>query len=523
MSDRLKLSDAKGEAEVARVAVAQELMEDHKRIKELEENIAALEAELAKQKRNVPATAAPKRNKIGARKQASFMAISTAPSINKTPIGPSMVPVPYPTVQDLTNSTSTAKTVNFNGSPAYLLDCSSQPSCKGDAPGTGKGVRSGTVSGEVKPAGGSSSVRIEGKKVVREGDACTMNGGNNSGVYITSCSSSNSSPKAAHKSSNPKKTPSFDFIKPKSELQALMREVLNDTLSAKFSPSAPRPTARERHQIDSILGEKKQVKLEPWDGDVRSPLQKFAERNSTLYDSSMGGAFNGLAKALGASDATASAIGILGAGLDLTGGRAIAGATSSAAKKKGMSGATDGVKILPRQRPLKWAVSPDTLATAAKNKADIYQAWKKDVGSNYKTVDERVEAFRVLVRDQSPWPAGYTPTQTTLSIGTRVFMAMSPGQPNTSPGGFGARSKIHKKAEVRNKLAVKSAWKNDISHLVEYEVIKPLPVKEGPVGPQIDHRSGKYLPGKADQVNFDIPKGASRMDYLRIIEVSPLY
>ena len=91
MSDRLKLSDAKGEAEVARVAVAQELMEDHKRIKELEENIAALEAELAKQKRNVPATAAPKKNKIGARKQASFMAISTAPSINKTPIGPSMV------------------------------------------------------------------------------------------------------------------------------------------------------------------------------------------------------------------------------------------------------------------------------------------------------------------------------------------------------------------------------------------------------------------------------------------------
>ena len=207
MSDRLKLSDAKGEAEVARVAVAQELMEDHKRIKELEENIAALEAELAKQKRNVPATAAPKKNKIGARKQASFMAISTAPSINKTPIGPSMVPVPYPTVQDLTNSTSTAKTVNFNGCPAYLLDCSSQPSCKGDAPGTGKGVRSGTVSGEVKPIQGTRTVRIEGKRIVREGDACTMNGGNNLGVYVTKTSPSGGSPKQAAFNSNPTSTP----------------------------------------------------------------------------------------------------------------------------------------------------------------------------------------------------------------------------------------------------------------------------------------------------------------------------
>jgi len=45
-------------------------------------------------------------------------------------------------------------------------------------------VKSGTVSGEVKPVQGSGTVRIEGKKVVRDGDACTMNGGNNPGMYI---------------------------------------------------------------------------------------------------------------------------------------------------------------------------------------------------------------------------------------------------------------------------------------------------------------------------------------------------
>lgn len=185
MSDRLKLSDPKDDAEVARVAVAQELMADHQKIRDLEKNIAALEAELAKKDRTKPAPAVAQKNKIGARKQGSFMAISTAPSINRTPIGPSMVPVPYPTVQDLTNSIETAKTVNFNGCPAYLLDSSSQASCKGDAAGTGKGIRSGTVSGEVTPIQGSKTVRIEGKRAVREGDACTMNGGNNPGIYVT--------------------------------------------------------------------------------------------------------------------------------------------------------------------------------------------------------------------------------------------------------------------------------------------------------------------------------------------------
>lgn len=125
-------------------------------------------------------------NRIGARRDAGFKAISTAPSINKTPIGPSMVPLPYPTVQDLSNSVGVARSVRFNGEPAYVLHRSAQPKGTGDEPGTGKGVRSGTVTGEVKPVVGSSTVRVEGKYVVRDGDACTMNGGNNPGIYVTS-------------------------------------------------------------------------------------------------------------------------------------------------------------------------------------------------------------------------------------------------------------------------------------------------------------------------------------------------
>jgi hypothetical protein len=123
-------------------------------------------------------------NKIGARKNACFLAISTAPSINRTPLGPCMVPVPYPTVQDLSNSVSPARSVRFNACQAYLLEETTQPNCKGDDPGTGKGIRSGTVNGEVQPRKGCSTVRIEGKQIVREGDPCTMNGGNNPGIYV---------------------------------------------------------------------------------------------------------------------------------------------------------------------------------------------------------------------------------------------------------------------------------------------------------------------------------------------------
>ncbi len=113
------------------------------------------------------------------------MAICTAPSINWTPVGAAMVPVPYQTVQDLSNSIGTARTVRFNGAPAYLLDQTTQPKGTGDERGTGKGVRSGTVGGEVKPVSGCKTVRIEGKFVVREGDKCIMNGGNNPGVFVT--------------------------------------------------------------------------------------------------------------------------------------------------------------------------------------------------------------------------------------------------------------------------------------------------------------------------------------------------
>jgi hypothetical protein len=124
--------------------------------------------------------------RIGARKHGKFKAVSTAPTFNKTPVGSSTPPLPYPVTHDLDNSVGVVPTVRLNNRPAYVLSQTTQPSCKGDAPGSCKGVKSGTVSGEVKPVKGSSTVRVGKNPIIRQGDPCTLNGGNCPGVYVTS-------------------------------------------------------------------------------------------------------------------------------------------------------------------------------------------------------------------------------------------------------------------------------------------------------------------------------------------------
>ena len=64
-----------------------------------------------------------------------------------------------------------------------MLNPSIVPQCTGDEPGTAKGVRSGTVGGQVKPVGASTTVRASKKRVVRKDDPCTLNDGNANGLY----------------------------------------------------------------------------------------------------------------------------------------------------------------------------------------------------------------------------------------------------------------------------------------------------------------------------------------------------
>lgn len=122
--------------------------------------------------------------KIGTRKTGDLKAISTAPSMNKTPAGSAVVVLPYPTIQSLDNSSGVVPTVKLKSCAAYVLNQTTQPTCRGDGPGTLKGIRSNTVDGEVKPTEASGSVRAGGKPMVRLGDSNTMNGGNNPGIYL---------------------------------------------------------------------------------------------------------------------------------------------------------------------------------------------------------------------------------------------------------------------------------------------------------------------------------------------------
>jgi hypothetical protein len=121
--------------------------------------------------------------KLGARKNSNWKAICTAPDFCKTPVGSSTPPIPYQVIADLGQSENCVPNVRFNGDPCCVLNPSIIPHCTGDEPGTAKGVRSGTVAGEVRPAGASSTVRATKKPVVREDDPCTLNGGNANGLY----------------------------------------------------------------------------------------------------------------------------------------------------------------------------------------------------------------------------------------------------------------------------------------------------------------------------------------------------
>lgn len=111
----------------------------------------------------------------GARKNSIFMVVSLVPDVCKTPIGSSMVPVPYPIVGDLGNSIEASKTVFFNGDPVFLLSDSVVTTVRGNEAGTGGGMKSGVNKGKVRATGSSLSVRVEKKLVVRHGDECEMN------------------------------------------------------------------------------------------------------------------------------------------------------------------------------------------------------------------------------------------------------------------------------------------------------------------------------------------------------------
>ncbi len=105
------------------------------------------------------------------------------PDILNTPAGPSMVPMPYPNIAQLSSADPVATNVKAGGK-AVILKTSKISSSTGGEAGTGKGVPSGTQNGECTFETSSNTVKANGKGIVRQFDTTKQNGGNAMGQVM---------------------------------------------------------------------------------------------------------------------------------------------------------------------------------------------------------------------------------------------------------------------------------------------------------------------------------------------------
>jgi len=109
--------------------------------------------------------------------------VSLSPDVCLTPVGSSVVPIPYPIVDYCGHDKDYTPSVRFTGKKAMVLrSCTTH--VHGDAPGTKKGVKSGTVENICEPIGHADQVRAEGSHVIRHLDRFWMNNRNTQGEAI---------------------------------------------------------------------------------------------------------------------------------------------------------------------------------------------------------------------------------------------------------------------------------------------------------------------------------------------------
>ncbi len=149
------------------------------------------------------------------------------------------------------------------------------------------------------------------------------------------------------------------------------------------------------------------------------------------------------------------------------------------------------------------------------------RAWLADHRWRFKTDADAAAAYAGLANGASPWPDWFTPPDAVLQPGTRFQMALGVGQPTDKPGSFGTFDLIRRVSDVRDSLAVRQEWKPKIDRVATYEVVKPINVKIGPVGPQVDRQLCRILPGRGSQFQMLVPRGTA-MDNLTLVEVRPI-
>jgi hypothetical protein len=102
------------------------------------------------------------------------------PNVCNTPSPSGTLPVPYPNIAQLSDATGTATSVLAGGKAVVVADSEIARS-SGDEAGSGGGVSSGSFGGRCTFTAHSETVLAEGKKVVRQLDTTSQNGGNATG------------------------------------------------------------------------------------------------------------------------------------------------------------------------------------------------------------------------------------------------------------------------------------------------------------------------------------------------------
>ncbi len=125
-------------------------------------------------------------NRSFSHKGSDDKSISSAPDVCKTPIGNSTPPIPYSVVSQAADASGYTRSVSIDGNPTAIAS-STHTQCSGDAPGSAKGIGSGTTGNITHFTSYSFDIKCEGEGVVRHLDTTTMNNRNTSGmVYGTS-------------------------------------------------------------------------------------------------------------------------------------------------------------------------------------------------------------------------------------------------------------------------------------------------------------------------------------------------
>ena len=124
-------------------------------------------------------------------------------------------------------------------------------------------------------------------------------------------------------------------------------------------------------------------------------------------------------------------------------------------------------------------------------------------------------------RGSNPYPDGVPLNAGPAPQGMVVNMAMSPGQPATSPGGFATQDDIPNVDYVRNDLAVTPEFKPNVGSVQSYEVAPGTPIQWGPVGPQT--YNGVTYPGGGSQVQILVPSAARSSVLTPVGPPRPIY